>query len=31
MEERTIYQNGVTPIYIENNEGQIYVGNVYVE
>ena len=31
MEERTIYQNGVTPIYIENNEGQIYVGDVYVE
>ena len=31
MEERSINQNGVMPIYIENNEGQIYVGNAYVE
>lgn len=31
MEERNIDQNGVIPIYIENNEGQIYVGNAYVE
>ena len=31
MEERAINQNGVTPIYIESNEGQIYVGNVYME
>ena len=31
MEDRTIYQNGQTPIYIEKNSGQIYVGNLYVE
>lgn len=31
MEERSINQNGVMPIYIEKNEGQIYVGNAYVE
>lgn len=31
MEDRTINQNGQTPIYIEKNSGQIYVGNLYVE
>ena len=31
MEERKINQNGAMPIYIENNEGQIYVENSYVE
>ena len=31
MKEGTINQNGVTPIYIENNEGQIYIDNNYVE
>lgn len=31
MEDRTVNQNGVTPIYIENNSGQIYVSNFYVE
>ena len=31
MEERTINQNGLTSIYIEKNDGQIFVGNAYVE
>jgi len=31
MEERNINQNGVMPIYIEQNDGQIYVGDAYVE
>lgn len=31
MEDKTINQNGQTPIYIEKNSGQIYVGNLYVE
>ena len=31
MEDRTINQNGVTPIYIEKNSGKIYIGNLYVE
>ena len=31
MEDRTINQNGQTPIYIEKISGQIYVGNLYVE
>lgn len=30
MEERTIIQNGLKSIYIENNNGQIYVSNAYV-
>ena len=28
MEDRTINQNGQTPIYIEKNSGQIYVNNL---
>ena len=31
MEARTIEQNGVTPIYIEKNNGSIFVGSAYVE
>lgn len=31
MDEKIINQNGVTPIYIEKNEGQIYIGNIYAE
>ena len=31
MVERCINQNGVTPIYIEKNEGQIYIDNIYAE
>ena len=29
MKEGTINQNGVTPIYIENNKGKIYKDNNY--
>lgn len=31
MEERTVNQIGIKPIYIEKNEGRIYIGNNYVE
>lgn len=31
MEERTVNQIGIKPIYIEKNEGKIYVGDLYVE
>lgn len=31
MEERTVNQMGTKPIYIEKNEGIVYVGNNYVE
>ena len=31
MEARTIEQNGVTPIYIEKNNGSIFVRSAYVE
>lgn len=31
MEERTVNQYGVKPIYIEKNEGEIYVSENYIE
>ena len=31
MEERTVQQYGGKSIYVEKNEGQIYMGNAYVE
>ena len=31
MKERVVNQTGARPIYIERNEGKIYVGNRYTE
>lgn len=31
MNERVVNQTGAQPIYIERNEGKIYVGNRYTE
>ena len=31
MEERKVNQKGTTTIYIEKNNGNIYVGNDYIE